>query len=111
GIVLAHSATVQCDGRDSDVYCTTGGFDVSKVFFINAPAHFDGDRNMSAFSLSNRTGHDCDEEVYLPRQSRATTIAGDVRNWTAEVQVHMVGTVLFNQNPDCLARVHRVHRV
>ena len=79
------------------------------MLVVDALAHLHSDRQIAS-CLHGRVNNRL-EEISLPRQRSAATLASDFGNRATEVEVNMVGFVLVNQQFDCFRNSDRINTV
>ena len=109
--MLSRSTTVQGNRGYAGIARNLGGFEERDVVVVDALAHLNGQRNIVAGRLFDRGLHNRGEQVGLPGQGCAAASAGHLGRRAAEVQVNVVGTVLFNDHAHSLTNVDRINAV
>ena len=109
--MLGGGAAVQGNRRNTGIARNLGGLQERNVVVVDALAHLNGQRNIVAGGLFDRRLHNRGEQVGLPGQGCAAASAGHLGRRAAEVQVNVVGTVLFNDHAHGLADIDRVNAV
>ena len=96
-VVLVGGSSVKGDSRTSDVLGDAPGVEIGQVLGVDAHARLHGDRNAGWLGCLHCLGQDRAQQVTLPRQSRSPTLAGDLGNRTAEVEVDVVDAELVRR--------------
>ena len=81
------------------------------MVIIDAFTHLDGQGNIVARCFFDRRVHNCGEEIGFPWKRRAAAAFCDFRRRAPKVQVDMIRTIFFYDQPNSLTHVNRVYPV
>ena len=95
---------MQRNGGHALLLCRERRFEIREVLIVNALAHLDGDRHVSARTLLDHRTHDHAEQVTLPGKRGAPTLAGHLGHGAAKVEVDVIGAILLHEDAGGLAR-------
>ena len=98
-------------GGDTRIPGDLSGFKERDVVIIDAFTHLDGQGNIVARSLFDRRMHNRSKEIGFPRKRRAAAAFCDFRRRAPKVQVDMIRTIFFYDQPNSLTHVNRVYPV
>ena len=110
-VVLGGGPGVQGDGRAALLLGDMAGFEEGLMVVVDADADLRGDRDISRRAHRDDPLQQFAEQVGLPRQRRSAAATGDLGHRAAEVQVHVIGHMLVDDDPRGLFHDGRVHPV
>ncbi len=108
-VVLGGGAAVQRDGGDALLDGDPAGVEEGDVVVVDALAHLHRDGQIAG--AADGLAQDGPQQVPLVRQRGPAALPRDLRHRAAEVEVDVVGEVLFRDHADGLADGRRVHAV
>ena len=109
--MLGSGAPVQGYGSDTRIPGDLSGFKERDVVIIDAFTHLDGQGNIVTRCFFDRRMHNRSKEIGFPRKRRAAAAFCDFRRRAPKVQVDMIRTVFFYDQPNSLTHVNRVYPV
>ena len=118
-IMLTSRSAVQGDGRDAGILRRARDVHEGLMILVDADAGFNRHRHgvlavrrpRGLVAGAHSLAQDRRQQILLPRQRRASAFARDLGRRTAEVEVDVVGQVLFDQDVHRRTRDRRVDPV
>ena len=111
GVRLLCGSAVQRDGRAAGFLGDPAGIEEGLMIMVDADPGLDRHWYAVRCGRSDGSGQDHSKPVAFVRQRRATTLAGDLGDRAAEVQIDMIDAVLVAQDLGGLRHDRRVDAV